>query len=47
MPGLDIDTCGSSEASARLDQACLTGIVFVLRSGMAWRMLRPDLGWRS
>lgn len=29
------------------DRACLSGILFVLRSGMPWRMLTPELGFGS
>src|SRR2546425_12176259 len=29
------------------DRACLTGIVFVLRSGIPWQMLLQELGCRS
>ena len=29
------------------DRACLTGIVFVLRSGNPWQMLPQELGYRA
>src|SRR5215204_3226176 len=29
------------------DRACLTGIIFVLRSGIAWQMLPQELEWGS
>jgi transposase len=31
----------------RLDRACLAGIIFVLRSGISWRMLPKRLGCGS
>src|SRR3974377_1919898 len=27
------------------DRACLTGIIFVLQSGIPWRMLPQEMGW--
>jgi len=29
------------------DRACLTGIVYVLRTGMPWRFVATELGWGS
>ena len=29
------------------DRACLTGVVFVLRSGIPWEMLPPEMGCGS
>jgi len=29
------------------DRACLTGIIFVLKSGIPWEMLPQELGWGS
>lgn len=31
----------------RSDRACLTGIIFVLKSGIPWEMLPPELGCGS
>src|SRR6185436_11581421 len=29
------------------DRACLTGIIFVLRTGLPWGMLPAEMGWGS
>ena len=29
------------------DRACLSGIIFVLKSGIPWKMLPAELGWGS
>jgi transposase len=29
------------------DRACLSGIIFVLKSGIPWKMLPTELGWGS
>jgi transposase len=29
------------------DRACLTGMVFVLKSGLPWELLPQEMGWGS
>jgi len=46
QPMLPSPTPRPKDGRPRLpDRACVTGILFVLRSGIPWEMLPQEMGW--